>query len=97
MRIAALLVAAGSGQRFGGGQPKQYAALGGKPVVRWAAEALADHVSLLQPVGDPAALSAALAGLDHLPPVAGGAQRQDSGAGWAGGAGAPCAGPGAGA
>ncbi len=78
MQIAALLVAAGSGQRFGAGQPKQYAAIGGVPVVRWAAEALAPHVHLLQPVGDAAQLGSALAGLDHLPPVAGGAERQDS-------------------
>ena len=78
MKVAALLVAAGSGQRFGGGQPKQYAGIGGKPVLRWAAEALAPHVSLLQPVGDPVPLAAALAGLEHLPPVPGGAERQDS-------------------
>ena len=50
----------------------------GKPVLRWAAEALAPHVALLQPVGDPAPLAAALAGLAHLPPVPGGAERQDS-------------------
>ncbi len=78
MRIAALLVAAGSGQRFGGGRPKQFAALGGKPVLRWAAEALAAHAALLQPVGDAAALAHALTGLDHLPPVPGGMERQDS-------------------
>ncbi len=78
MRIAALLVAGGSGQRFGGGRPKQFATLGGKPVLRWAAEALAVHAVLLQPVGDPAALDDALAGLEHLPPVPGGMERQDS-------------------
>ena len=78
MRIAALLVAAGSGQRFGGGRPKQFAALGGKPVLRWAAEALAAHAALLQPVGDVAALDDALDGLEHLPPVPGGTERQDS-------------------
>ncbi len=78
MHIAALLVAAGSGQRFGGGQPKQFAALGGKPVLRWAAEALAAHAVLLQPVGDPGALDDALTGLEHLPPVPGGMERQDS-------------------
>jgi 2-C-methyl-D-erythritol 4-phosphate cytidylyltransferase/2-C-methyl-D-erythritol 2,4-cyclodiphosphate synthase len=78
MRIAALLVAAGSGQRFGSGRPKQFAILGGKPVLRWAAEALAAHAALLQPVGDPAALDDALTGLEHLPPVPGGMERQDS-------------------
>lgn len=78
MRIAALLVAAGSGTRFGADRPKQFSPIAGKPVVRWAAEALGPHVALLQPVGDAAALGNALAGLDHLPIVAGGATRQDS-------------------
>ena len=78
MRIAAILVAAGSGQRFGADRPKQYIECAGKPVVRWAAERLAPHVAFLQPVGDPRALAAALAGLDHLPVVSGGATRQDS-------------------
>ena len=78
MRIAALLVAAGSGSRFGAGQPKQFTLIGAKPALRWAADALASHVALLQPVGDPAPLAAALAGMDHLPPVPGGTERQDS-------------------
>ena len=78
MRIAAILVAAGSGSRFGGGVPKQYAICAGKPVVRWAAGALAPHVTLLQPVGDAALLGPALDGLPHLPIMAGGATRQDS-------------------
>ena len=78
MRVAALLVAAGTGTRFGAEQPKQFVAIAGKPVLRWAAEALAADVDLLQPVGDPAALAKALAGLDILPPVPGGDQRQDS-------------------
>ena len=34
--------------------------------------------SLLQPVGDPVQIGPALHGLDHLPPVPGGAERQDS-------------------
>ncbi|MDT7950077.1 MAG: 2-C-methyl-D-erythritol 4-phosphate cytidylyltransferase, partial [Acetobacteraceae bacterium] len=78
MRIAAILVAAGSGQRFGAERPKQYLDCAGKPVVRWAAERLAPHVGWLQPVGDAAPLAAALAGLEHLPVVPGGATRQDS-------------------
>lgn len=78
MRIAALLVAAGSGSRFGGSVPKQYAELAGKAVLRHAAEALAPHAALLQPVGDPATLAAALDGVPHLPPVPGGDTRQDS-------------------
>ena len=78
MRIAAILVAAGSGQRFGADSPKQYFNCAGKPVARWAAERLVPHVAFLQPVGDINALSETLAGLDHLPVVAGGVTRQDS-------------------
>ncbi len=78
MRIAGLLVAAGTGTRFGSATPKQYASLFGRPVIRHAAEALLAGCDLLQPVGDPAAVEAALAGLGHLPCVPGGAERQDS-------------------
>jgi 2-C-methyl-D-erythritol 4-phosphate cytidylyltransferase / 2-C-methyl-D-erythritol 2,4-cyclodiphosphate synthase len=78
MRIAALLVAAGAGSRFASGMPKQFVMLAGKPVVRHAAEALATHAPLLQPVGDAAPLADALAGLDFLPVVPGGATRQES-------------------
>ena len=78
MRIAALLVAAGTGSRFGAGPPKQFLRIAGAPVLRHAALALSRHVSLLQPVGDAAAIDAALAGIDHLPVVPGGATRQDS-------------------
>ena len=78
MRIAALLVAAGSGSRFGSETPKQFLPLAGKPVIRHAAEALARHAVLLQPVGESGPIEAALAGLPHLPTVAGGATRQDS-------------------
>jgi len=77
-RIAALLVAGGSGSRFGAAQPKQYLSLAGRPVIAHAAAALAEAVTWLQPVGDAAALSAALAGIAHLPPVPGGATRQQS-------------------
>jgi 2-C-methyl-D-erythritol 4-phosphate cytidylyltransferase/2-C-methyl-D-erythritol 2,4-cyclodiphosphate synthase len=78
MRIAAILVAAGSGSRFGSGLPKQFALIGGKPVIRWAAEALARHATLIQPVGEAAMIEPALAGMAHLPCVQGGATRQDS-------------------
>ncbi|MGA3398045.1 MAG: bifunctional 2-C-methyl-D-erythritol 4-phosphate cytidylyltransferase/2-C-methyl-D-erythritol 2,4-cyclodiphosphate synthase [Acetobacteraceae bacterium] len=78
MRIAAILVAAGSGSRFGADTPKQFLVLAGKPVIRHAAEVLATSVSHLQPVGDAAPIEAALAGIEHLPTVAGGATRQDS-------------------
>ncbi len=78
MRIAAVLVAAGSGARFGGRTPKQFLDLSGQPVARHAAAALGRHATLLQPVGDAAALNAALAGIAHLPVVPGGATRQAS-------------------
>ena len=78
MRIAALLLAAGSGSRFGAEYPKQFTALAGRPVLRWAAEALSSQVDLLQPVGEAVPIVAALAGLTHLPVVPGGATRQES-------------------
>ncbi len=79
MRIAAILVAAGSGTRFGADTPKQFLTIAAKPVVRHAAEALAAHATLLQPVGDAEPIAAALQGLPEcLPIVAGGATRQDS-------------------
>ncbi len=78
MRIAAILVAAGTGTRYATPTPKQFTHLAGRPVLHWAAACLLPHVHLLQPVGDAAAIDAALAGLDHLPPVPGGATRQQS-------------------
>ncbi len=78
MRVSAILVAAGAGLRFGAERPKQFHVFAGKPAVRWAAERLVRDVGLLQPVGDEVALAAALAGLDHLPVVTGGATRQES-------------------
>ena len=78
MRIAAILVAAGSGSRFGGDAPKQFLSVAGTPVIRHAAAALLPHVAVLQPVGDAAPIAAALAGLDVLPAVPGGATRQAS-------------------
>jgi len=78
MRLAAILVAAGSGSRFGAETPKQFLRLAGKPVIRHCAEALEREVDLLLPVGDAEPISDALAGLAHLRPVAGGVTRQDS-------------------
>lgn len=78
MRIAAVLVAAGSGRRFGGETLKQFLPLAGKPAIRHAAEAIAPHVGLLQPVGPAMAISEALAGIAHLPVIPGGTTRQDS-------------------
>ena len=77
-RVAALLMAAGTGSRFGAEQPKQFFSIAGKTVLRHAAERLAAEVALIQPVGEAAPIADALAGITHLPPVAGGATRQDS-------------------
>jgi 2-C-methyl-D-erythritol 4-phosphate cytidylyltransferase/2-C-methyl-D-erythritol 2,4-cyclodiphosphate synthase len=77
-RFAALLLAAGSGSRFGAATAKQFLSIAGQPVLRHAARALLAEGAVLQPVGDPEAIANALAGLDFLPPVAGGATRQHS-------------------
>ena len=46
MTVTALIVAAGKGERLGGDVPKQYRLLGGKPVLRWAVEALVGHPAI---------------------------------------------------
>jgi 2-C-methyl-D-erythritol 4-phosphate cytidylyltransferase/2-C-methyl-D-erythritol 2,4-cyclodiphosphate synthase len=81
--VAAVVVAAGRGLRAGGDIPKQYRQILGEPVIRPSLATLARHrgISLVQPVihADDAALFAeAVAGLDLLPPVHGGATRQAS-------------------
>jgi 2-C-methyl-D-erythritol 4-phosphate cytidylyltransferase/2-C-methyl-D-erythritol 2,4-cyclodiphosphate synthase len=78
MQLAAILVAAGTGSRFGAGMPKQFLTLLGEPVIRHAARALIEAGAILQPVGDAGAIDEALHGLPRLPTVAGGATRQDS-------------------
>ena len=78
MEVAAILVAAGTGVRFGGEIPKQFMSLGGKPVIAWASRALLPYVTFLQPVGEIVPIDLALAEIPHLPPVAGGATRQAS-------------------
>jgi 2-C-methyl-D-erythritol 4-phosphate cytidylyltransferase/2-C-methyl-D-erythritol 2,4-cyclodiphosphate synthase len=78
MQLAAILVAAGTGSRFGAGMPKQFLTLLGQPVIRHAARALIEAGAILQPVGDAGAIDEALHGLPRLPTVSGGATRQDS-------------------
>ena len=83
MRCVALLMAAGSGSRFGAARAKQFLPLADKPVIRHAAEALLRDggVDALQPVCAPEAMAEVakiLAGLPCRPPVAGGATRQAS-------------------
>jgi 2-C-methyl-D-erythritol 4-phosphate cytidylyltransferase/2-C-methyl-D-erythritol 2,4-cyclodiphosphate synthase len=79
----ALIVAGGSGQRFGAERPKQYHDLAGQPVLRRTVEAFLRHpaVSGVQVVIQPAhrdLYDTAVAGLDLPEPVSGGATRQDS-------------------
>jgi 2-C-methyl-D-erythritol 4-phosphate cytidylyltransferase/2-C-methyl-D-erythritol 2,4-cyclodiphosphate synthase len=78
MTIAAILVAAGTGNRYGTETPKQFLLLAGRAVIRHAAEALAREVDLLQPVGEAAPILAALRGMACLPVVPGGLTRQAS-------------------
>jgi len=42
-KIAALIVAAGGGSRMGGGMPKQFRELGGRPMLAWSHAAFASH------------------------------------------------------
>ena len=79
----ALIVAAGRGTRFGGALPKQYLILGGTSVLRHAVAAFATHpriagVQVVIRDEDRGIFAAAVAGLAVLPPVPGGAERQDS-------------------
>lgn len=84
MKIAAIVLAGGSGTRAGGEIPKQYRLLAGQPVLRLALELFTDHPSVdaIQPVireEDAAAYALASAGLKKcLPAVNGGTTRQAS-------------------
>ena len=79
----ALIVAAGRGTRFGGDLPKQYLPLGGATVLRHAVNAFAAHPRIagvlvaIRPE-DRELFDRTVAGLSVLPPVPGGAERQDS-------------------
>lgn len=79
----ALVVAAGRGTRLGGSLPKQYQPLAGEPLLRHTLRALASHrritgVRAVIHPDDRGYYDDAARGLDLLPPVPGGAQRQDS-------------------
>ncbi|HEY8612524.1 MAG TPA: 2-C-methyl-D-erythritol 4-phosphate cytidylyltransferase [Roseomonas sp.] len=83
MRVAALLMAAGRGERLGAAEAKQFLPLLGRPVLRHAAEALLRDglVEAIQPVcaeAERGRVDLLLAGLPVLPAVAGGATRQAS-------------------
>jgi 2-C-methyl-D-erythritol 4-phosphate cytidylyltransferase/2-C-methyl-D-erythritol 2,4-cyclodiphosphate synthase len=83
MRVAALIVAGGSGTRFGGDVPKQYRLLAGFSVLRRAVLVFLEHpqvdsVRIVIRAEDRALYQAAVQGLDLPPPVIGGADRQAS-------------------
>ena len=48
MTVTALIVAAGKGERLGGDVPKQFRPIGGKPMLRWAVEAMVGHSTIDQ-------------------------------------------------
>jgi 2-C-methyl-D-erythritol 4-phosphate cytidylyltransferase/2-C-methyl-D-erythritol 2,4-cyclodiphosphate synthase len=81
--VTALIVAAGKGERMGGGLPKQYRKLRGKSVLRRAVEALSAHpavkaVRVVIGRGQQALASAALDGVQVGELIEGGEQRADS-------------------
>ncbi len=81
--VAALIVAAGRGSRFGGSAPKQYVELAGKPVLRHSLETFLGHpridaVRVVIHADDRALYDEIAKGLSPLDPVSGGATRQES-------------------
>lgn len=83
LKTAAIIVAAGRGLRAGGGGPKQYRTIGGRPVIARAMEPFCGHPQVLavQPITNPddvALFNEAVAGLRYQAPANGGATRQAS-------------------
>jgi 2-C-methyl-D-erythritol 4-phosphate cytidylyltransferase/2-C-methyl-D-erythritol 2,4-cyclodiphosphate synthase len=79
-KIAALIVAAGSGERFGGDVPKQYAAFMGRPVLCWSLEAFKNHplISEVAVVIHPEHAGHFKKAVPGMTPVFGGGSRQES-------------------
>ncbi len=82
-KVFALVVSAGRGMRAGGGLPKQYRKIAGKPVLAYTLSRFANHprISAVRTVihpDDRVLYDNAAEGLAVLPPVHGGATRQDS-------------------
>jgi 2-C-methyl-D-erythritol 4-phosphate cytidylyltransferase/2-C-methyl-D-erythritol 2,4-cyclodiphosphate synthase len=82
-QATALIVAAGAGARLGGGLPKQYRPIGGKPVLRHAVEALIGHpriaaVRVVIGEGHHPLAGATLAGLEVGEFIQGGTERAES-------------------
>jgi 2-C-methyl-D-erythritol 4-phosphate cytidylyltransferase/2-C-methyl-D-erythritol 2,4-cyclodiphosphate synthase len=83
MTTTALIVAAGKGERLGGDVPKQFLPIAGKPVLRWAVEALIGHpavraVRVVIGKGQQDRAAVCLNGLDVGELIGGGAERADS-------------------
>ena len=83
MTIAALIVAAGKGERVGGGIPKQFAPLAGKALLAHSVDAFLGHpaiasVHVVIGQGQRTLAEAALAGRPVAGFITGGAERQDS-------------------
>ncbi len=83
MTAAALIVAAGRGQRAGAGLPKQFRPFAGQPMLRWSVAAFraSPAIGRIVVVADPAdgdLVHAALDGLPGIETIAGGATRTGS-------------------
>ncbi len=83
MKTAVIIVAAGAGLRAGGERPKQYQAIGGKPVIAHTTEAFLahpgiDHVQVVIGEDHKGLYDEALGHLPLPEPVPGGATRQAS-------------------
>ena len=83
MTVTALIVAAGSGSRMGGGIPKQFQILAGKSVLAHAVDALASHpaidaVRVVIGEGQEELAASALGGREVGALIIGGATRQES-------------------
>src|SRR5690625_475998 len=82
-KCIALVVAAGRGTRFGADRPKQYSLLGGVPLLRHSLLRLCRHPKVAQVCvvihpDDRSDYALAAADLEVLPPIYGGANRQES-------------------
>ncbi|MFL6862517.1 MAG: bifunctional 2-C-methyl-D-erythritol 4-phosphate cytidylyltransferase/2-C-methyl-D-erythritol 2,4-cyclodiphosphate synthase [Allosphingosinicella sp.] len=81
-KIVALIVAAGSGARAGGGVPKQYRRIGGKAVLAHAVDHLriagADAIQIVIGAGQESLYAESLGDRPLPSPVAGGVQRRQS-------------------
>ena len=83
MTVTALIMAAGKGERLGAGVAKQFRQIGGKPVLRWAVEALVSHPAIARTrvvigEGQQENAAATLSGIDVGELIVGGLDRADS-------------------